>query len=220
MFSSEIFKSYIPLLEYMSKTFGKNCEAILYDIDLPYPVVVAVYNNVVTGQHVGESAPYIIQNIVAENSGAACNFLPGNMMQIEMNNKLIRCSNYFIKDTAGKSVGLICLNIDLTALKAVTDELHSFFELSQPSFLSEEAAEKKNNSTNALEEMMLNLISETIESSQKRPSVMSIEEKKHFVGQLHSKGVSLLKGSVNVVADIMEVSDQTVYRYLKEFVTI
>ncbi len=45
---------------------------------------------------------------------------------------------------------------------------------------------------------------------------MTMDEKKYIVKKLEEKGVFRLKGVVAEVADCLEVSDQTVYRYLKE----
>ena len=45
---------------------------------------------------------------------------------------------------------------------------------------------------------------------------MTIEEKKQVVATLQGKGAFLLKGAVGEVAQALDVSEQTVYRYLKE----
>jgi predicted transcriptional regulator YheO len=44
---------------------------------------------------------------------------------------------------------------------------------------------------------------------------MTPEEKKELVDALNDRGVFLLKGVVSEVADRLEVSEQTIYRYLK-----
>ena len=46
---------------------------------------------------------------------------------------------------------------------------------------------------------------------------MTTEEKKEIVEELNAKGVFLLKGTVAEVAQRLDVSEQTIYRYLKNF---
>ena len=45
---------------------------------------------------------------------------------------------------------------------------------------------------------------------------LTIDEKKGIVDQLYARGIFALKGAVSTVAKRLDVSDQTVYRYLRE----
>jgi len=57
---------------------------------------------------------------------------------------------------------------------------------------------------------------QTLAGFETEPLRMTMEEKKQVVKNLESKGVFMLKGVVNEVAKSLKVSEQTVYRYLKE----
>ncbi|GAA0716903.1 PAS domain-containing protein [Clostridium malenominatum] len=201
----------------MSLIYGKNCEVILYDITNPEHAVIAIHNNFITGRNLGDSISECEMNVINSNAYKNKNFLTNNITKSKNSDKIIRTSSYFIKDDYDNLIGMICVNIDLTSLKMLTDEVESFMMLGRTIDVDGKPVEShKENIKISLEELMLNLISETMDSFENRPSKMSIDEKKAFVSMLQTKGVFLLKGSVSVVADIMEVSEQTVYRYIKD----
>ena len=63
---------------------------------------------------------------------------------------------------------------------------------------------------------MNSIISKTLSEFGSEPLRMTMEEKKSIVKIIESKGVFQLKGVVGEVANSLGISDQTVYRYLKE----
>jgi predicted transcriptional regulator YheO len=67
----------------------------------------------------------------------------------------------------------------------------------------------------SIREMVLSVIDEAIGSGGSELVRMTLEEKKNIVCKLNAQGVFLLKGTVAEVASRLDVSEQTIYRYLK-----
>ena len=84
--------------------------------------------------------------------------------------------------------------------------------LTQNNFIIQE---KENFSLN-MNDHVDSIISTTLSEFESEPMRMTMDEKKQVVKKLEEKGIFRLKGVVAEVADSLEVSDQTVYRYLKE----
>lgn len=208
-------REYLPMVEFMSQIYGKNCEVILYNLTNPKQISIMAHKNSITEQN--DSVSEIIISMLNSNIYQDKNFIVNNIVKSKNNDQVIRTSSYFIKDENDELIGILCVNLDLTPIKKLTDEVESFMMLGQTININGKPVENcKENMKISLEELMLNLIYETIDSFHERPSNMSIDDKKAFVSSLQGKGVFLLKGSVSVVADIMEISEQTVYRYLKD----
>ena len=68
-----------------------------------------------------------------------------------------------------------------------------------------------------MEDLLRQSITEAIANYGIEPSRMLADEKKRIVGDFNAKGVFLLKGAVTETARRLETSEQTIYRYLKDF---
>ena len=67
----------------------------------------------------------------------------------------------------------------------------------------------------SIRETVLSVIERVIGTYGADPARMTTEEKKDVVDALNAHGVFLLKGIVSEVASRLDVSEQTIYRYLK-----
>ncbi len=65
------------------------------------------------------------------------------------------------------------------------------------------------------DEMLSEIVKSTIRDTQVEPNRMVMEEKQKIVEQLQKKGVFNFKRAVPIVAEALCVSEQTVYRYLR-----
>jgi predicted transcriptional regulator YheO len=106
---------------------------------------------------------------------------------------------------------MLCTNIDVTALSNARKHIDDLIMINE----SAEAEEKENFSLD-INDHVDSIISNTLSKFESEPMRMTMDEKKQVVKKLEEKGIFRLKGVVAEVADGLEVSDQTVYRYLKE----
>ncbi len=114
-----------------------------------------------------------------------------------------------IRDEAGQAVGLLCINLDISKLIKINQEILTFIQstelIPQPKYLfKDDWQEKMNQYIHAyLSERHLNLES------------LTREEKKALIEHLNKIGAFTGKNAAAYVAHIIGISRATVYNYLR-----
>jgi predicted transcriptional regulator YheO len=111
------------------------------------------------------------------------------------------------------------INTDLSALSEAHRILGQMLEVGEiegnPEPDGAGKADKANKERVSIRETVFSVIDEVIGEKNGNPERMTTEEKKNVVNELDERGVFLLKGVVTEVASRLDVSEQTIYRYLK-----
>lgn len=205
MNSSDILNMYIPIVKFLKELLGEGSHVKLFDVRKSDPIVMVSCEDKTGGNDFGHCIYEFEINKKINSVLNSKNFI------IKDSNKVVRYSNFYIKDFSDEVIGMICISYDLTLLRDFEERFGRLLLGNDDSKnLINENKEK------SMYEIMLMIVLETKNKFEKKPSEMSMDEKKWFVLELKSKGIFLLKGSINIVADIMEVSEQTIYRYLQE----
>jgi len=107
-------EEYIPEVEFLGQALGKNCEVVLHDLTRPDNSIIAIANGELSGRTVGgpvtDFALKILKRGKTENKPFIANYRGKNM-----NGNICRSSSYFIHDSEGKIIGVLCINIDITS---------------------------------------------------------------------------------------------------------
>lgn len=129
--------------------------------------------------------------------------------------KKFRSSTLFIKDSEGQLQGLLCINFDAGAYRKVAKDILKLANLS----LDIEHIEKKTDQEQPVEKLtdnVRNIIYTAIDKDiLESGAQLSPEQKKLAISKLKEYGVFDIKGTINEVADIMRISESSVYRYLQ-----
>lgn len=203
-----ILKSIIPLTETIATTFGKNCEVVLHEINGSKKSIVSIYNGHVTGRSVG--SPMLDIGIKALNKDDDVkNIL--NYSNKSSNGHILKSSTTFIRDERDEIIGCLCINIDVSqfvvAQKALEELVHT--NLNTDLGLGDSAS-------NNVNDVLINIVSQTLEATGKPVAYMNKEEKVGVVKKLNEQGAFLIKGAIDYVAKVLCVSRYTVYNYLDE----
>jgi predicted transcriptional regulator YheO len=198
---------YIPFADALVETFGSSCEIAIHEFSHPESSVVYLAGNVV-GRKIGSpiTEPLELQlRLYGDNVPDIYNFT--RKLKDGRNTK---CSNIFIRDDQNKVIGCFCINYDLSlieAMKKFTDEWIP------PEAKSNHSSEEKySDISNVLDQ----IINDTLSKYSKPVSLMQKEDKLKIVENLDERGVFLIKGSVDNVANSIGVSRYSVYNYLDE----
>lgn len=212
-----LLKPYIPLVEYLGKVFGENCEVILHDLTNIEHSIVAIANGHITsrevGGHITDFGLEVVHDPRYQDKAYAVNY-PGSTPD---RSRMFKSSTYFIRDEAGITIGLLCMNVDITDFlktKQLIDQVTSFDTIPQQS--AQDGAITQETFASSVEETMAHSIDRIMAGFTVPPQRLTIDEKKSIVEKLHSRGVFALKGSVNTVAKRLDVSEPTIYRYLRD----
>jgi predicted transcriptional regulator YheO len=210
---NKYIKPFMPLVDALAETFGKNCEVVLHDFSKPHQSIIKIANGHVTGREVGGPATDLILSFIGKK-GQKSESLVGYCTKTKKGNEL-KSTTVFIKNGRDKIVGALCINIDLTpylSTKNLLDDLCLMPNLGFPE--AEKQVDEK------FETNVKNLINDLLEKSIKRigkPIVhMRKEDKLDILRDLKGRGLFLIKGTVQRVSKELSVSLPTVYKYLEE----
>ena len=206
-----ILSPYIFVADMLVKTFGEDCEVVLHDLSDPQHSVVYVANDAVTGRKIGESFDQLVKQVLLSDS-LQDNYV-ANYYFTARNGKRIRSSTLLIKSESGTLEGALCINLDTSRIAQQIDFLKTFLPesaIAKKQTLQNKESEEKDHISN----MVTSLIDNIIFS---RPlQEFSREDRVEIVRFMDMKGIFLMKGSVDQVAEKLGVNKVTVYSYLDE----
>ncbi|MBM7615810.1 helix-turn-helix transcriptional regulator [Alkaliphilus hydrothermalis] len=203
-----ILKGMIPMVEGLAKTFGKNCEVVLHEIKESKKSIVAICNGHVTGRSVG--SPMLDVGLKAIRKGnEADNIL--NYKNKSSDGRVLKSTTMFIRDENDQIIGCLCINIDISEFVVAQKSLEELIQ-------TDSKVEMNNGefATNNVNDVLMNIVAETLETYGKPVAYMNKEEKVNIVKKLDEQGAFLIKGAIDYVAKILCVSRYTIYNYLDE----
>lgn len=232
---SDIVASYLPLVDFLAEALGPTAEIVLHDLRREEHSMIAIRNGELTGRRVGdatatESALRMVRR--AEERGKS---YMANYFGQPAGEKILRSSSYFIRDEDRSVVGILGINVDLTQLLAARQTMDRLLALSEadpaggslpPSIASlfpgrpgaassPDGALPPPESSRDIEHMVYSVLDRVLSACKADPVRLTAREKREVVDELNARGVFLLKGVITEVARRLAVSEQTIYRYLK-----
>jgi len=211
-----IFRSLIPVVEAIAETFGNNCEVVLHDFSDPNHSIIKIENGHVTGRKVGGPMTNFAVTALHNNGiGKEKKDKMTNYMSKTKDRKILKSSSVVIRDSHNKIIGSLCINFNLTEhlfFKKFINEFCKTQELDKEG-LNKESDEKF---LDNVYEVLANIIQEAKNKIGKPISIMQKEDKVKVVKIIDEKGAFLIKGSIDKIAEELNVSRYTVYNYLEE----
>jgi len=208
-----VIEQYIPIAQLIAKTFGNDCEVVIHDLEVPQSSVVYTLNNHVTGRKIGHSFDHLVtQVLLSQNFANDCS---ANYYFHTADGRLIKSSTALLRDTEKKVIGALCVNMDTTkisgSIRWLTEMLPNY-----PAGDNNKAETDEGNSGEIehITEIVDSLIGKII--GNKDMSVMKREDKVEVIRFMEQKGVFLIKGAIDKVAQKMGISKVTVYSYIDD----
>lgn len=208
-----IINSYIPLVDFIAESACPDSEVVLHDVRQQSRSLVAIRNGQISGRDVGAPMTDFAVGILSQGQRQGKNFLTNYLGKAGSNGKFLKSSTYFIRGDDGEIIGMLGINTDIS----VFSEMHRILAqlLAVEEVVGSAAGDGPESRELSVSEMVGTVMNQVLSAHVVDASHMTGEEKKEVVDILNRKGVFLLKGTVAEVAQRLEVSEQTVYRYLK-----
>ncbi|MCI8453191.1 MAG: transcriptional regulator [Lachnospiraceae bacterium] len=204
-----ILKTYFPIADMIAGSFGPACEVAVHDLSQPESSVVYVANGTVTGRQIGQSFDHLVKLVLLNKD-----FQKDRMINYRFDlpdGKKIKSSSALIRDEKGEVIGMLCINMDLTASLALQKALDGFLGLTQTGEVSLSLEEEPGQDVlSILDQLILKIIGTA--------DVKNLSRKKcvEIVRFMDEKGIFLVKGAMDKVATLMGVTRVTIYSYLDE----
>lgn len=201
---NKALETYIPIANLIAQTFGKNCEVVLHDLSIPQNSVVYTVNNHVTGRQIGQAFEHLIKDVLLSKNFE--NDCTANYRTMTEDGKKIKSSTALLRDAKGKVIGALCINYDLNPLNDMKILLDEFMDTPQEKVKS--TVEPFANVIEIVEDLINKMIGNSPVTTLKR------KDKIELIQFMDKKGVFLIKGALEKVAEKLNISKVTVYSYL------
>ena len=184
--------------------FGPNCETLVHDMTRPGHPILAIYNGTVTGREVGSTAD-IFGDIGDYDETIYKNKDYTNQMVLARDGRTLKSTTFnIVGDDYHFALGI---NMDIThmvrARQMLTEMTATSGDLQQT--LMQDARSQ-------LEE----LLRECISAVGKEPEAMKKTDRMHIIRMLYRRRAFTYQKSVAIVAERLNVSRYTVYKYMHE----
>lgn len=215
MKNSEILKIFIPFVDFLGEALGPKTEVVLHDVSKPKHSIIAIKNGALSGRTIGHSLTDFALNVNNTNEYKTKN--QAIHYKATANGITFLSSTYYIKNEDGNLIGMLCLNTDTRDAKDFLNFAKNFINSLNFGALIDDTnttlpvSENLNTPINTLIEP---LIENTITKYGITPDRMTREERIKIVKELDDQGVTSIKGGISEIANQLNLSESTVYRYI------
>lgn len=191
---------YKPIGEAISLLLFPHAEVVIHDFRTG--CVWAIFNNL-SKRKVGEAS---LLDEVAELSDSQELFAP--YFKTNWDGRKMKSVSALLKNRAGKPIGLFCINLDISKWEAMLDLIRGLVEskVEQPDFLFK----------NDWRERINFYVSTYLKNHGLRLESLDRAEKQKLLFDLKREGAFETKNAASYVAEVLQISRATVYKYLKE----
>ncbi|MFJ8260835.1 transcriptional regulator [Rummeliibacillus sp. NPDC094406] len=222
----EIIDHYKKLVEFLGKVLGENYEVILHIIEKGNSYVGAIANNHISGRTVNAPLTGLALKMMKDKLYLDKDYVT-NYKGFTKLGAEIRGSTYFIKDDNNELIGMLCINFDSSKHKKITNDILDLVQ-TQLNMISPIEVETALSNKEEIEELhehenieyfsdsIKEVVHSIVDPSLLNPNIsLKQEQKIEIIKQLFKKGIFQLKGAVSEVAELLNISEPSVYRYLK-----
>jgi len=208
----EKLKSYVEMVDFLSKIFGDNTEVVLHDLSDYKNSIVAIRNGHISGRKKGDTVTDLLLQMINDGELKDKKYL-NNYKGCAPNGDILRSSTMLINDDKNNLIGALCVNINCNLIQQVKNYVDKQLIFSDEKIDNKDVTESFSNN---MDEFCTMEIKRAINEVGVPPSRMSSEEKIDVVKKLQSKGIFLLKGTVAQTAHELGISEPSVYRYINK----
>ncbi len=199
-------RQYGKLVSFLGETLGNTFEAVLYDLTDPeYPVLAEV------------NAAYDVQDQLRDFVARAANsprlrsqgYFVNYPVSLDYA-RMLKTSVFFIFNEEKLPIGALCLGMRCDMFWKLSGFVSDMLKFTTVDLEEPEMTEP----TAAPPEPSLKTIEEVIRGFGVEPGRVSLNERVEIITDLYDLGVYNLKGAVARTAEVLQISEQSVYRYL------
>jgi len=197
-----------PIAKGIADTFGKNAEVVVHDLKQPESSLIYIAGNI-TGRKKGAPITNLVLETIKQKGHKAPNLIGYQTMTKD--GKILKSSTIFIRDDEEQIIGCMCINLDITDFLTCQKIIEYYTKTDKT---GEDIPQEE--FFNDVNEAMGGIVQGVLADYPVPVKLMEKEDKLNIVKKLDEKGVFLVKGAVDHVANILGVSRYTVYNYLDE----
>ncbi len=223
----DIMFYYMELVEFLGIVLGPSYEIVLYDLRRDKKSIIAISNAHLSGRTIDTPLSQSEINNLLNSVDNEVSY-KANYSKTGQHNKLFRASTLYIRNEKEDLIGLLCINFDGTNFKSLASQLMSLVhpnELIPADFfqrmddiklnLPTESSMESENLGDTIEEITQDVLNNVLKNEVPLDR-LTRKERIEIVEELNNRGIFMLKGSVQHVAQLLHSSEATIYRYLNK----
>ena len=203
-----------PIITGLGKTLGKDFEFVLHDFSQADASIIAIENAHVTERNIGAPSTDFLIEYIALQKKAPEQYpdLKLNYLSKTKDGRNLKSSLIMLRDVNNNLVGCICINIDLTDIEVSKYLLEDLLYL-EDNTNNNKPEERFPSDVN---EFLGFMIEKALTKINKPIYNMNKEDKLAIIKYLFEHNVFNIKGAIDNLAAVLNVSRHTVYNYLEE----
>jgi len=209
--TEQVLATLAALVEPLSRTLPSDCEVVLHDLRRLPNSIVAIAGDM-TGRSVGGPATDLL---LRKATTGTIDTTVGYETRLP-DGRSLRSTTVVLRDTAGTPVAALCINSDVMiwqAVKAIAESMLPAQASPQQDTAKPPEDEKF---FQDIDELARHLLAEAIDASGAPVDLMQKRHKIAVVNDLKDRGFFMLKESVEMAAQALQVTRFTIYNYLNE----
>lgn len=209
-------QKYILIAEFLHKTLGSEYEIVLHDFQGKKHSIIYIANGHISGRSTENPLTDSTLKLLSDKTIGENDYIVSNR-GVTGNNKVVRHSTLFIKDDENRLSGMLCINFNGSKYVNIAKKILQLTHMENASIESEylHTFNFKQIIPNSVAQLTEKILDNAIEFSDVPIDRLTQEEKLEVVRQLNDKGVFMLKGAVSEIAEKIDVSEATLYRYIR-----
>lgn len=207
---------YQLLAKFLHETLGSEYEVVLYDFQGDDYSIAYLANGHISGRSLDNPLMDETFKFIDDNPIHKDDYIVSNK-GVPSKGKVIRSSTLFIKDNNNELTGMLCINFNGSKYVNLAKRILQLTHMENASIESEylHTFEFKESIPNSISEVTESIVDDALDFADIPVDRLNQEEKMDIVKELNDKGVFMLKGAVSEVAEKLEVSEATLYRYIR-----
>ncbi|MBV8046233.1 MAG: PAS domain-containing protein [Paludibacterium sp.] len=198
------------LADFVSALLGPDSEIAVHDLSNPAASLRIIRNGALSGRDVGAPATDLALRMAQECSGEDGGHFRINYRSKTANGQSLRSSTLVFKDEGGQVRAMFCVNTDDSRYRRAWEAVQALL----PEDLSHEGHQE--NLSASVDDVGLHIMQTALEQFDVDPKRLSAEEKAQVVQELDERGLFSIRGFVARAAQTLDISEPTLYRYLKQ----
>ena len=191
----------------ISTQFGRNCEVVIHDISsdhVDYPIIF-IENGHVTHRDTSTSASRVVLNALKHVSTSLEDKL--DYITKTYDGKILKSSTIYIRNNEHKATGIFSINYDITELTIAKNCIDSLTS-------HKEDIEDVNKIPQNVNQLLDDLLDESVKKIGKPVALMSKEEKIQAIQFLNDAGAFLITKAGDKTANFFGISKYSIYNYI------
>ena len=207
----QVLATLAMLVEPLSRTLPSDCEVVLHDLRRLPNSIVAMAGDM-TGRSVGGPATDLL---LRKAAAGTLDTTVGYETRMP-DGRTLRSTTVVVRDEQGTAIAALCINSDVMIWQAVKAIAESMLPSQAPVREDTQKPSEDEKFFQDIDELARHLLAEAIEAAGAPVDLMQKRHKIAVVNDLKDRGFFMLKESVEMAAQALQVTRFTIYNYLNE----